>query len=101
MNVDTLSKLLEIAPTMDEQTDAEKKIMQEGTRRVGDYGIVEQFFFTLCDFYNLQQRLKLWMFKQNFDKIIVSEIRKFFGMLGPSDIRKVQQLMLPSNDCHY
>ena len=23
------------------------------------------------------------------------EIRKFFGMLGPSDIRKVQELMLP------
>ena len=26
------------------------------------------------------------------------EIRKFFGMLGPSDIRKVQQLMLPCDD---
>ena len=26
------------------------------------------------------------------------EIRKFFNMLGPSDIRKVQQLMLPKND---
>jgi len=29
------------------------------------------------------------------------EIRRFFGMLGPSDIRKVQQLMLPSNDLDY
>ena len=26
------------------------------------------------------------------------EIRRFFSMLGPSDIRKVQQLMLPHND---
>ena len=26
------------------------------------------------------------------------EIRKFFGMLGPSDIRKVQELMLPVDD---
>lgn len=26
------------------------------------------------------------------------DIRRFFGMLGPSDIRKVQQLMLPQND---
>ncbi len=26
------------------------------------------------------------------------EIRKFFGMLGPSDIRKVQELMLQKND---
>ncbi|MEN9633889.1 MAG: hypothetical protein RL077_2293 [Verrucomicrobiota bacterium] len=26
------------------------------------------------------------------------EIRRFFGMLGPSDIRKVQELMLPEND---
>ena len=26
------------------------------------------------------------------------EIRRFFGMLGPSDIRKVQELMLPRND---
>ena len=25
-------------------------------------------------------------------------IRRFFGMLGPSDIRKVQKLMLPKND---
>jgi 2-phospho-L-lactate transferase/gluconeogenesis factor (CofD/UPF0052 family) len=25
-------------------------------------------------------------------------IRRFFGMLGPSDIRKVQELMLPKND---
>ena len=29
------------------------------------------------------------------------EIGAFFGMLGPSDIRKVQQLMLPKDDCHY
>ena len=29
------------------------------------------------------------------------EIRRFFGMLGPSDIRKVQQLMLPENDQDY
>ena len=29
------------------------------------------------------------------------EIRSFFGMLGPSDIRKVQQLMLPKDDPHY
>ena len=26
------------------------------------------------------------------------EIRRFFGMLGPSDIRKVQELMLPQDD---
>ena len=26
------------------------------------------------------------------------EIRRFFNMLGPSDIRKVQQLMLPKGD---
>lgn len=26
------------------------------------------------------------------------EIRRFFGMLGPSDIRKVQELMLPESD---
>ncbi len=29
------------------------------------------------------------------------EIRRFFEMLGPSDIRKVQQLMLPLEDPHY
>ena len=29
------------------------------------------------------------------------EIRKFFNMLGPSDIRKVQQLMLPKDDPDY
>ena len=29
------------------------------------------------------------------------DIRSFFGMLGPSDIRKVQQLMLPKDDPHY
>lgn len=29
------------------------------------------------------------------------EIRKFFGMLGPSDIRKVQELMLPQDDPDY
>jgi 2-phospho-L-lactate transferase/gluconeogenesis factor (CofD/UPF0052 family) len=28
-------------------------------------------------------------------------IRRFFGMLGPSDIRKVQALMLPKNDPDY
>ena len=77
MNVDTLSKLLEMAPTMDEQTEAEKKIMQEGTRRVKDYGTVEQFFFTLCDFYNLHQRLKLWMFKQNFHEICDSLLDQY------------------------
>ena len=26
------------------------------------------------------------------------EMRRFFGMLGPSDIRKVQELMLPENE---
>jgi len=29
------------------------------------------------------------------------EIRCFFGMLGPSDIRKVQELMLPESDADY
>jgi 2-phospho-L-lactate transferase/gluconeogenesis factor (CofD/UPF0052 family) len=29
------------------------------------------------------------------------EIRRFFGMLGPSDIRKVQELMLPIDDPDY
>lgn len=29
------------------------------------------------------------------------EIRSFFGMLGPSDIRKVQQSMLPKDDPHH
>jgi len=29
------------------------------------------------------------------------EIRRFFGMLGPSDIRKVQELMLPQEDPDY
>jgi 2-phospho-L-lactate transferase/gluconeogenesis factor (CofD/UPF0052 family) len=29
------------------------------------------------------------------------EIRRFFGMLGPSDIRKVQELMLPQDDTDY
>ena len=29
------------------------------------------------------------------------EIRRFFEMLGPSDIRKVQQLMLPLDDPNY
>lgn len=29
------------------------------------------------------------------------EIRRYFGMLGPSDIRKVQELMLPENDPDY
>lgn len=29
------------------------------------------------------------------------EIRHFFGMLGPSDIRKVQELMLPQDDPEY
>lgn len=29
------------------------------------------------------------------------EIRKFFGMLGPSDLRKVQELMLPEDDPDY
>jgi 2-phospho-L-lactate transferase/gluconeogenesis factor (CofD/UPF0052 family) len=29
------------------------------------------------------------------------EIRRFFGMLGPSDIRKVQELMLPEDDPDY
>ena len=29
------------------------------------------------------------------------EIRKFFGMLGPSDIRKVQELMLPMDESDY
>ncbi len=29
------------------------------------------------------------------------EIRRFFGMLGPSDIRKVQELMLPQDDVDY
>ena len=28
-------------------------------------------------------------------------IRKFFGMLGPSDIRKVQELMLPQSDKNF
>ena len=29
------------------------------------------------------------------------EIKRFFGMVGPSDIRKVQELMLPQDDVDY
>lgn len=29
------------------------------------------------------------------------EIRRFFGMVGPSDIRKVQEIMLPKDDVDY
>lgn len=35
------------------------------------------------------------------DGMSTGEIRSFFGMLGPSDIRKVQQLMLPKDVPHY
>ena len=43
-------------------------------------------------------------YKDNFycnaydDGKSTGEIRRFFNMLGPSDIRKVQQLMLPKGD---
>jgi len=77
MTVDTLSKLLEIVPSPDEQMEAERKIMQEGTRNAKDYGVAEQFYFGLYDFYNLQQRLKLWMFKQNFKEICDSLMSQY------------------------
>merc|ERR1719242_1265517 len=77
MTVDTLSKLLEIVPNPEEQMEAERKIMQEGTRNPKDYGVAEQFYFGLYDFYNLQQRLKLWMFKQNFSEICDSLLDQY------------------------
>ena len=31
--------------------------------KLEDYGIAEQFFYSVCDFYNLKQRLEMWMFQ--------------------------------------
>merc|ERR1719242_636991 len=77
MTVDTLSKLLEIVPNPEEQMEAERKIMEEGTGNPKDYGVAEQFYFGLYDFYNLQERLKLWMFKQNFKEICDSLMSQY------------------------
>ena len=69
MDPDTLAKLMDISPTSDEQTSTEKNIITNGTGNPKHYGQVEQFFYCLYDFYNLNQRLKLWMFKQTFAEI--------------------------------
>src|SRR5258708_2471751 len=36
-----------------------------------------------------------------YDGKSTGEVRRFFDMLGPSDSRKVQELMLPQNDAHH
>ena len=64
-----LGGLLKIVPTLEEQLEVEKKIIWQGTKNINDYGDVEQFFYGLHDFYRLENRLKLWMFKQNFNEI--------------------------------
>eukprot|EP01084_Bolivina_argentea_P320146 555449_1 len=66
---DVLAKLLEMRPTTEEQIDAKKQIIQEGTGNIEDYGDVEQFFYVLSEFNNLEQRLKLWLFVKEFDDI--------------------------------
>jgi len=77
MNPDLLAKLMDVAPSMDEQTETEKQIITNGTGNAKHYGLVEQFFYTLYDFYNLNQRLKLWMFKMTFDEITDSLLSQY------------------------
>eukprot|EP01083_Nonionella_stella_P050872 135187_1 len=69
LSLDVIYTLLRVGPSEDEQLEAERKIMAEGTRRVQDYGAVEQFFFNFCDFYKFQRRLELWIFAREFDDV--------------------------------
>ena len=62
MTQEKLQQLTDIVPSEDEQTQAEKEVMAlKGNWK--QFGEAEQFFFKLCDFYHLQQRLRLWAFK--------------------------------------
>eukprot|EP01084_Bolivina_argentea_P130677 230690_1 len=73
MTVDKLSKLLSIIPTFDEQNKAETFL---DSNNLNDD--IERFLYSLSDFYHLEQRLKLWMFKQQFIEItdgLISEYK--------------------------
>lgn len=57
---------MDIIPSINEQIKTEKNILINGNGNPKNYGIVEQFFYSLLDFYNLNKRLIIWMFKQTF-----------------------------------
>ena len=67
---------MDIIPSEDEQTQAEKEVLAyDGNYK--QFGEAEQFFFNLCDFYHLEQRLRLWAFKMQV-KLIRRFILTFF-----------------------
>jgi len=72
-----LMKLMDIIPTPDEQTTVEKEIGQLNAGDATGFGEVEQFFYTLCDFYHLEQRLRLWLFKMQFNEIMQTWLEQF------------------------
>ncbi|ETO18075.1 hypothetical protein RFI_19215, partial [Reticulomyxa filosa] len=62
LDQEKLMKLMDIIPSQEEQTEAEKQVTANG----GDsssFGVAEQLFYSLSDFYDLEKRLKMWLFK--------------------------------------
>ena len=66
MNLEALDALIAIAPSADEQHEAEE---QASKHDVENFGVAESFFYALSSFYQLETRLELWRFKQQFTEL--------------------------------
>eukprot|EP01084_Bolivina_argentea_P095615 171878_1 len=88
MTIDNLNILLNIIPTKKEQILSEQKLIQYGSnvswliksthdKVLSACGIPEKFFGELCCFHRLETRLKLWIFKQEFDEIYDLLLNKY------------------------
>ena len=68
-DIDTLSQFIEMAPTEDEQREAEMHANKEDVDPKY-FGRAEKFFYEFVDMVDLSIRLNLWLFMQNFKEIV-------------------------------
>ena len=97
---ETLAKFVEMAPTEDEQREAERHAMREDVDPQY-FGRAEKFMYTFVDLVDLSDRLRLWLFMQSFKESVsdkqaqICQLLKGCGALSESvSFRNVLSLLL-------
>ena len=88
LTLDLLIKVGDMVPTEKEQKEAVEHSKGGDEAVISRFGVVERFFFDLSSIYKLEQRLRVWIFKNEFAEMVQNQRdRVALLMKGLSDIQ--------------
>lgn len=99
-NIDTLSSFMDMAPTEDEQREAEMHANKEDVDPKY-FGRAEKFFYEFVDMVDLSIRLDLWLFMQNFKEVVSDKQSQIYqlqsgikALSGCDSLKRILELLL-------